>query len=88
MKAFEAYDDAFTIQFPNGCLISVSWDAGTYCDGGKSTVEVACFSSDARWMVFDFKTKQWHTLEYGNSEVMRDLSALEVTELMNQLSKL
>jgi len=39
-------------------------------------------------MVFDFKTKQWHTLEYGNSEVMRDLSALEVTELMNQLSKL
>jgi len=87
MKAFEAYDDAFTIQFPNGCLISVSWDAGTYCDGGKSTVEVACFSSNARWMVFDFKTKQWHTLEDG-TEVMRNLSALEVTELMNELSKL
>ena len=87
MKAFEAYDDAFIIQFPNGCLISVSWDAGTYCDGGKSTVEVACFSSNARWMVFDFKTKQWHTLEDG-TEVMRNLSALEVTELMNELSKL
>lgn len=87
MKAFEAYDDAFTIQFPNGCLISVSWDAGTYCDGGKSTVEVACFSSTAKWMVFDFKTKQWHTLDEG-TEVMRHLSALEVTELMNQLSKL
>lgn len=87
MKAFEAYDDAFTIQFPNGCLISVSWDAGTYSDRGKSTVEVACFSSNARWMLFDFKTKQWHTLEDG-TEVMRNLSALEVTELMNELSKL
>ena len=87
MKAFEVYDDAFTIQFPNGCLILVSWDAGAYCDGGKSTVEVACFSSNARWMVFDFKTKQWHTLEDG-TEVMRNLSALEVTELMNELSKL
>ena len=35
MKAFEAYDDAFTIQFPNGCLISVSWEQERIATGAN-----------------------------------------------------
>jgi hypothetical protein len=76
----------FQIKYPNGCTISVNWGAGTYCDKGVTSVEVACFNADYFWMLYDFNDKRWQLLPDGMSETMRDISAIQLTELMNEIS--
>jgi len=78
----------FQIKYPNGCTISVNWGDGTYCDKGVTSVEVACFNADYFWMLYDFNDKRWHVLPDGMSETMREISAIGLTEIMNEISKI
>lgn len=87
MNAYEQYEDAFSIQFENGCIISVSWDEGTYCDRGKKTAEVACFNRSGMWMVYSMDEDRFITLTDG-SEVMREISADQLVEIMYNLKNL
>jgi hypothetical protein len=88
MKSFNnGGKDRFQIRYPNGWIISVNWGDGTYCDKGMTSVEVACFNADCFWSIYDFNTKQWHVLPDEQSEVMRNISARQLTEIMNEISK-
>ena len=46
-------DVGFNVMFPNEWEVSVRWGEGHYCDGGKTTVEVAIFDADDNWYTLD-----------------------------------
>ena len=46
-------DIGFNIMFPNEWEVSVRWGEGHYCDGGKTTVEVAVFDPEENWYTLD-----------------------------------
>ena len=46
-------DVGFNVMFPNEWEVSVRWGEGHYCDGGKTTVEVAVFDTDDNWYKLD-----------------------------------
>lgn len=89
MKSFiNAGKNRFQIKYPNGWTISVNWGDGTYCDKGVTSAEVACFNHGDYWMIYDFDYKQFHVCAKGQSEVMRHISPMKLTEIMNEISKI
>lgn len=87
MRAFEQYTNAFHIAFNNGCIVSVSWDTGTYSDNGDKTCEVACFNRSGMWMVYSIDEGRFITLTDG-TEVMREITADQLAEIMYNLKNL
>jgi hypothetical protein len=86
-QAFLSSDDAFSINFANGYLISVYYGNGSYSDNGDTTCEVACFDDKGKWMIYDFVTQFFTTVDTGN-EIHARTSPEQLSEIMYKISKL
>ena len=82
----ELYHNGFQIRFNNGCTISVMFGKSTYSDAGETTAEVAAFSKDDNFMVFQEGT--WIELAPGDTEVMPRQTPEDVSLLIQTLSNL
>lgn len=82
----ELYHNGFQIRFNNGCTISVMFGKSTYSDAGATTAEVAAFSKDDNFMVFQEGT--WIELSPEDTEVMPRQTPEDVSLLIQTLSNL
>lgn len=82
----ELYHNGFQIRFNNGCTISVMFGKTSYSDAGTTTAEVAAFSKDDNFMVFQEGT--WVELTPGDTEVMPRQTPEDVSLLIQTLSNL
>jgi hypothetical protein len=81
----ERFHNGFQMEFKNGCRISVMFSKYTYSDAGETTAEVAAFSKDDNWMVF--QDGKWVEIDDG-SEVMPRQTPEDVALLIFTLSNL
>lgn len=44
--------DGFNIKFKNGWTFSCQWHEVAYCDGGKTTCEIAAWDINGQWFKF------------------------------------
>jgi hypothetical protein len=82
----ERFHDGFQMEFKNGCRISVMFSKYTYSDAGKTTAEVAAFSKNDNWMVY--QEGKWIELPEGTTEIMPRQTPEEVAQLIYTLSNL
>jgi len=82
----ELYHNGFQIRFNNGCTISVMFGKTSYSDAGETTAEVAAFSKDDNFMVF--QDGGWVELPVGDSDVMPRQTPEDVSLLIQTLSNL
>jgi hypothetical protein len=92
-KAFQLLNDVcegIQMTFSNGCTISVIFGKYTYSDEGQTTAEVAAWSGDGDWMLFQedrLPFDEWIVLPKDTSEVMPRQTANQVANLIYTLSK-
>ena len=78
-------DIGFNIMFPNEWEVSVRWGEGHYCDGGKTTVEVAVFDPEENWCIYhDGDNKLYHI---PDTDVMGHVTPETLFNILRKVSE-
>ena len=73
------FDNGFTILFDNEWSVSVQWSKRHYCDGGKTTAEVAVLDPGGMfWTIVHDKLKL-------TGDVMPHTTSEELVNIMNKV---
>jgi len=79
MRAFKNERDGLTCTtFANGFSVSVAFHSGAYCDGGKTTAEVAVFGPDG----------EFHRMPGENDDVISHQTADQVLAISIRVANL
>ena len=78
-------DVGFNVMFPNEWEVSVRWGKGHYCDGGKTTVEVAIFDADDNWYTLDGQRDELVKNDY--TDIMGHVTPEVLLNILQEVAK-